>query len=467
MKGNELSAGNDSQPPSDDLDQEGHDLHNLVEILLRTYHHFFGDTSRLVQGITDRRVRSKCEYPLESLFFTGILMYLCRLGSRRQIALQLRNGRSRNKMEAIFGIEDVPHGDTLHEAFAKLDVDEVQEVVTSMTNDLIRSKILDSYRLFGRLIVAIDGTGTLTFVSRHCPNCLTRKQGAKILYYHNVLEAKLVTPNGLVFSLMTEFIENESPDVSKQDCELRAFYRLAKRLRQRFPRLSVWLTLDGLFAGGPALTLCEEAGWHYTVVLKDGSLRSVHEEFRGLVDLQAENRHLVRTGRKSQIQQEYRWVNGIDYIDSENRHHPLSIVECLETDQERENAKTSKFMWVTSARVTQDRVREIAENSGRIRWKIENEGFNTQKTGGYELEHAYSENPTASKVFYFLLQIAHMIFQLLERGSLLKKAFPKGFGSLKNLARRLLDAWRYARLITRESLSRLFGQRIQIRLNTS
>ena len=32
-----------------------------------------------------------------------------------------------------------------------------------------------------------------------------------------------------------------------------------------------------------------------------------------------------------------------------------------------------------------------------------------------------------------------MFFQLLERGSLFKKAFPKGFGSLRNLARRLLE----------------------------
>jgi hypothetical protein len=60
-----------------------------------------------------------------------------------------------------------------------------------------------------------------------------------------------------------------------------------------------------------------------------------------------------------------------------------------------------------------------------------------------------------------------MLFQLLERGSLFKKAFPKGFGSLKNLARRILDAWRYARHVTRETLSQLFGQRIQVHINTS
>jgi hypothetical protein len=44
---------------------------------------------------------------------------------------------------------------------------------------------------------------------------------------HHVLEAKLVVGN-MVFSIGTEFIENENEEVTKQDCELKAFHRLAK-----------------------------------------------------------------------------------------------------------------------------------------------------------------------------------------------------------------------------------------------
>jgi len=75
-------------------------------------------------------------------------------------------------------------------------------------------------------------------------------------YYHPVLEAKLVTPDGLAFSIMTEFIENPGENPSKQDCELKAFYRLAARLKKRFPRLLICLLLDGLFAGSPTFALC-------------------------------------------------------------------------------------------------------------------------------------------------------------------------------------------------------------------
>ena len=49
-----------------------------------------------------------------------------------------------------------------------------------------------------------------------------------------------------------------------------------------------------------------------------------------------------------------------------------------------------------------------------MRWKIENEGFNTQKRQGYNLEHQYSRNYQALKNHYYLIQIGHMIGQLME-----------------------------------------------------
>lgn len=78
---------------------------------------------------------------------------------------------------------------------------------------------------------------------RHCPKCLERKAGDKtIYYYHPVLEAKLVTASGLAISLgVTEFIENVDPEATKQDCELKAFCRLAPKLKAAFPQLRICL----------------------------------------------------------------------------------------------------------------------------------------------------------------------------------------------------------------------------------
>ena len=171
--------------------------------------------------------------------------------------------------------------------------------------------------------------------------------------------------------------------------------------------------------------------------------------------------------RNRSAQQRFRWVNQISYRDSQQRDHTLSVLECRETQPTPAGSReTTKFLWVTDLTLTKNNVREVADNAGRIRWKIENEGFNVQKNGGFALEHAYSQNVTAAKVFYFLLQIAHLLFQLIARGSLLRQFFPRGFGSAKNLAARLLEAWRNA-LIVPEALRLLRQFRWQIRLDSS
>jgi hypothetical protein len=414
-----------------------------------TVQHFFGGFTGLFRDVNDPRHPAHITYPLPALMSTGVLMYLLRLGARRQVGNLLRkNGPSATKYQVLFEVESCPHGDTLNYLYARADVAEVQQVVTGMTETLIRRKVLYRHRLLEQyFLVVMDGTGMLSFSERHCPHCMTRTYNGRTLYYHPVLEAKLVTPTGFVFSLMTEFVENPGENPTKQDCELKAFYRLTKRLKRRFPRLPLCLLLDGLFAGGPTFSICEKYHWKYLIVLQEDDLPSVNEEFKALSKLMPENHLVFRTGVQSEIQQDFNWVNKIAYVDSKQQEHSVSVLQCLETKPDSDKQlKTTRFKWITNFNVTTHKVVSLANQGGRLRWKIENEGFNVQKNGGYALEHAYSQNATAGKVFYLLLQIAHLLSQLIERGSLFRHAFPKGVGSAKNIAFRLLEAWRNLRL---------------------
>ena len=441
---------------------------DLMRALIGTLQHFFGGFSSLFAHVTDPRNPLKITYPLASLAFAGMAMFLFRLRARRQVGLLLRNGFSIRKFHALFGVERFPHGDTLDAAFSNLEVNQIQAVVSAMTGTLIRKKVLYSYRVLEiYFIVAVDGTGTINFDHRHCPHCLTRTRDGKTLYYHPVLEAKLLTSNGFAFSLMTEFIENPGQQVTKQDCELKAFYRLAERLKIQFPRLPLLLSLDGLFAGGPTFDLCRHYGWKFMIVLKDDDLPSVNEEFEALSQLQPENRLVWHTGEPVQLKQAFRWADDIAYTDSEKKEHTLSVIECLETKPDKEEVKqTTKFKWVTNCHVSCKNVTTLSNDGGRMRWKIENEGFNVQKKGGYELEHAYTNHPNSAKVFYLLLQIAHLLAQLLYKATLLKRDFPGGFGSAKNLAFRLLEAWRNARM-TQVDIAQTLQKRFQIRFDSS
>jgi hypothetical protein len=203
------------------------------------------------------------------------------------------------------------------------------------------------------------------------------------------------------------------------------------------------------------------------IVLKDDDLPSVNEEVEALCKVQPENRLVWHTGKQAEIKQALHWVNDIAYVDSEKNEHILSAIECLETKPDREGEKkTTKFKWVTNGHVSCKNVMALSNDGGRMRWKIENEGFNVQKTGGHELEHAYTNHSNSAKVFYLLLQIAHLLAQLLYNATLLKRDFVDGLGSAKKLAFRLLEAWRNLPM-DQADIAATLQKRFQIRFDSS
>jgi hypothetical protein len=227
------------------MDQDEQKQLSIINASLKTTHHFFGDFATLFHLVHDPRNLDFITYPLAALGFTGVWMFLCRLGARRQINHMFRgNGPSAAKFEALFEVESCPHGDTVNALYSRLAPDEMQEVVSRMVEILIRKKVLYRYRLLDHyFMIAVDGTGRLTFPERHCARCMTQTHNGKTTYYHPVLEAKLVTANGLAFSVMTEFVENPGEKPTKQDCELKA----------AFPTLTHLSAVGWLVRGRPDL----------------------------------------------------------------------------------------------------------------------------------------------------------------------------------------------------------------------
>ena len=420
----------------------------MLKTFYKTTHHFFPQLSRWLQFIDDPRQKNKVTYTSGHLLWLGILLFLVRLGARRQIKFRFNTEEFKRNLALLTGspTEAVAHPDTLGNLLKKLSPEELAKIRQKMISRLIRMKCLLNYRLLGQYyLVSIDGTGHLVFKDRHCPYCLTKEKNGKILYYyHNVLEAKLVTENGLSLSIESEPIENTlahsstwEEGISKQDCELKAFYRLAERLKKRFPQTRICLLLDALYAADPVLKTCDKNGWKYIITFKRGSMPETYNEYISLKKLQSENRAEIRDGKTCQ---NFNWVTDIDY-----RGPCFDVLELIESKPgERgkmlvpDRVKNTRFVWMTNLKIDKDNFKAIAKG-GRLRWKIENEGFNIQKNGGYNLEHPYSQHEIAMKNFYLLLQIAHIISQLMEKGSLLKDQIKRVFGSAINVFRQLLE----------------------------
>jgi hypothetical protein len=205
------------------------------------------------------------------------------------------------------------------------------------------------------------------------------------------------------------------------------------------------LALDSLYGCGPVFALAAQFGWSYVVTFKEGRTPALWREFRALLPQCPEN-FLQRSWGDGRVQ-EFRWVTQLAYEDSEGRCWKLNALECTETTAD---GAQQYFAWLTPLPVNRKTVEAIAQKGGRYRWKVENEGFNRQKNSGLNLEHVYSTDPEKWKAYYLLLQIAFILVQLLERGSLLRRLAAdlgrpvwKLFGSLQNVARRLHDSVRF------------------------
>lgn len=410
----------------------------------------------------DKRDQEAITYGRRFLIWMGLMLFLLKLGSRRRLRFELDTPQALANLNALSrqDQEAMAHSDTLNYFLGRVPAASLPLLRRKMVQRLIRMKALDGGRLMGHFLVVVDATGQLRFNQRHCPQCLEQKHGDTTLYFHNVLEAKLVTPQGLALSLDSEFIENADPNASKQDCELKAFARMARRLKKNYPQLSLCLCFDALYANGTAMDLCHQNRWKYLITFKEGSLPALWQEYQSLLGLCPTNRktHTTDDG----VRQTFGWVQQLEHIDDQKRCHRVNAFQC----REKHDGQTSLFAWLTNFPVNADSVATLGNRGGRCRWKIENEGFNLQKNGGFNLEHAYSIGELQIKNFYVLLQIAHLILQLVERGSLLTPKARQLFGSLANLARRLAESIRNV-LIAANAADPIHAGKIQIRLETS
>ena len=198
----------------------------------------------------------------------------------------------------------------------------------------------------------------------------------------------------MVFSIGSEFVENEDETIGKQDCEIKAFKRLAKKIKKEYPRLKIIIGADALYASKSIIDICKKNGWKYIIRFKEGAIPTLYKEFKTVVERENESKKA-----------NYEYVTNLEY-----KEEKINIIKHIDTEKDIE------YVYITDLAITNKNI-EATINIGRKRWKIENEGFNVQKNGTFDIGHLYSKNSTAIKVHYLLIQIAHIIRQMLEKGS--------------------------------------------------
>jgi hypothetical protein len=373
----------------------------------------FPELPSLFNELADSRKRSG--YSMAEIVAGGLFMHLLKEGSR--------NAYTNDRRDAIFAKNyyrhfklRLPHPDTIDGVMRVLKPELLEELRAELVGSLFEQKVLRGSRFLGKYyFVAVDATGMHSFDHKHCDQCLTRtsKHGVTT-WFHYVLEAKLVTSSGLAISLASEFIDNQQGrDYEKQDCEQKAFARLAVKIKKYFPRLPICILADGLYPNKTMFNICRGNSWRFIITLKDGNLKTFHQEV-GLLRGAQKEQEVCRANKTSRTKLKYKYLNNIEY-----EGHNYSWVSCDEhtTRLSDKLEETQRFVFITDIGQASGIVVSTADG-GRLRWKIENEGFNAQKNLGYELEHKFSRTSyTAMQNYYHLLQIAHMINQFVEKSA--------------------------------------------------
>lgn len=379
---------------------------NLLREMLKIINKYFPSLNKIFSRLTDKRNKSYVKYNIRTIVMTRLFALICGITTMTEI-----NSTSKfNTEEAIKNLsticeqelKEIPDWQTIQDVIEQLEIKEIEDIRRYIVKALIRSKMFDRYRYNGAFQLLVDGTGISSHDYNLNSTCTKRQlKTGSIKYFKQVLEAKIVVGQ-IVISLDTEWIENAEMknENEKQDCEIKAFKRMAERIKKNYPKQKFIITGDALYATTPMINLCKDKKWDFIFNLKKDRLKNVYQDFMDNVDYENE------TTKKG-----YKLSTCIRF--NNNIFNALSY-------EEKQNEKLVVFNYITSLKVTNYNIEQVV-TMGRSRWKIENEGFNQQKNGEYCISHLCSRNENAIKIHYYFIQIVHIFRQLLEFGSILLK----------------------------------------------
>lgn len=370
--------------------------------------------------IKDPRNPEKIKHKITTLMIYGILTFVFQMASCREANREMTRPMFWQNLQYFFPeLESLPHHDTLKRLLSKIDVNQIEDIHLDLIRKMIRKKKFYRYLIDKCYPIAIDGTGKFKRDWLWDEECLERNikkdNETKKQYHVYVLEANLAFRDGMTIPLMSEVLSYTKGDTGndKQDCEQKAFYRLASRLKSAFPALKIMVFLDGLYANGPVVEICRKNNWQFMIVLQNDALPSVTREFEALKNLDEKIRHRGIWGDRKQF---FRWVNDIDYRFDKNgkKSQILHVVECKEswheinpeTGQPEENC--SRHVWLSSEPLDRRNLHERCNLGARSRWCIES-GILVEKHHGYQYEHCFSYDWNAMKGYHILMRIGHML----------------------------------------------------------
>jgi hypothetical protein len=307
--------------------------------------------------------------------------------------------------------------------------EQIKSVIDRISvNDLM--PILDNYLLFlkennglekykflsdNNICVVVDGTQFHSSQKVKCDYCCKKEHKGVITHSHSALMAAIVSPNSNdIIPLRPEFIQHQDGQI-KEDCENAAFKRWFLKNKDLYKDLNMTIIGDSLYSNNPICKLLNENNVKFIFVCKETNHKTLFE-------------YIVEKDLK--IVEKTVKIKGKKYLHRFSYQNNLPIRDVKKSkNKEEENPEMVNFIkyeifeyktmvrkyfntFITNYELNDINVAEIGE-SGRARWKIENENNNTLKTKGYNFEHNYGHGKKNLANNFVILILAAFSFHTL------------------------------------------------------
>ena len=360
-----------------------------------------GGLRALCAALPDRRRGENTVYEMADIAMAAFSTFFMQSPSFLAQQTALARGRGTSNCQTLFAMDKIPTDNHIRSMLDPVPPETLLPAFGATLAALEKGGGLATFqRLGGHVLIALDGTEYFCSQKLDCPSCSSRaRANGKTEHFHAMVSAALVAPgHDRALPLEPEFIVPEArlrhvPEArlrhdapqdgaEKQDCEARAAHRWLATHGPRYAHLKPIYLGDDLSSRQATCEAVHAIGAHFLFTAKPSSHKTLYSWLDG-ADVPAMQRK-VKQGPRF-VTHRYRWLEDVPLRDGRD----AMIVNWLQIEIVDPAGKTTyRNSFVTDLPVTAANVAELAA-CGRARWKIENEGFNTLKTKGYNLEHNF------------------------------------------------------------------------------
>ena len=347
--------------------------------------------------------------------------------------LQLAKDTGRPGWRRLLGLRQPLEDDLLAYVTERYRLEDWRALLVATNQILKRNKALESAKIQGLLVVALDANEQFSSRHRCCEACCQRKimvrgldgELAEVVeFYHRLVYAQLQGPK---FSVVLD-LEPLGP--GEEECA--AALRLLGRMRRLYgPRFFDAITVDAWYTNAPFVRAVRRLGWGIISVLKQERFTAYQEATT-----------LAATQRPIRLEWEGRQVALREVRDltlSEEGRQPIRVVLSDETwlevqriaGQVVRTPRRSHWRWIVTPELDAFTPQAIWR-AGHRRWGIENHAFN-ELTQHYHLTHCPHHHPVAIVAWLLILVLGFNLFELFVR--LHGKLWQPGVTTLQTLAR--------------------------------